>query len=151
MQINPKLSNDDFIDLHYEVADIILENGNVVAFAMSTIEGGPLADQAEAVLNQIIANSNATMQSDFTSGVAVYEKARWTTILLLAFSLVGGIAMAAWIAISISKGLSRLVRLARSVRDEGDFSHRANTTTADEIGSVARAVDSLLDQLLWLL
>jgi methyl-accepting chemotaxis protein len=138
---------DDFIDLHYEVADIILENGDVVAFAMSTMEGGPLADQAEAVLNQIIANSNATMQSDFTSGVAVYEKARWTTILLLAFSLVGGIAMAAWIAISISKGLSRLVRLARSVRDEGDFSHRANITTADEIGSVARAVDSLLDQL----
>ena len=135
------------LELHFSVAEINIENSNTTAFNLSTDKGAPLALEAGALLNQVVEYSNESMKTDVASMESNYVTARYITIFLLFTSLIGGVAMASWISISISKGLGRLVRVARLVRDEGDFSYRSDITTADEIGSVARAVDSLLDKL----
>ena len=71
-----------------------------------------------------------------------YETTRTMMIALVLGAISLGIAMATWMAISISKGLSRAVNLADAVAI-GDLSKTIEASSSDEIGDLLKSLNKM--------
>ncbi len=75
---------------------------------------------------------------------AVEEEFVLTTELMAiaGVALIGGVAIALWLSLSIGRGLGRAVNVARAV-EKGDLTSNVKATTNDEIGDLLIAMDSM--------
>jgi methyl-accepting chemotaxis protein len=73
-------------------------------------------------------------------------RAEMMLLILLAASLVIAVAAATWIALNISRGLSRAVGLADAVAI-GDLSHKIDVMTNDEIGDLVKSLNAMTTNL----
>jgi methyl-accepting chemotaxis protein len=71
-----------------------------------------------------------------------YESTRTMMIAIVLGAIALGIAMATWMAISISKGLSRAVNLADAVAI-GDLSKTIEASSSDEIGDLLKSLNKM--------
>ena len=137
----------DYVDVITEVADINMENGNVNAFNLMQGEGAQLAEEAVAIVDQLIVIESEVMQAEVEESEQAYTSGRTFVVLLLLASLVIGVALAMSLVRSLNSGLSRLVGTAQQVQSSGNFALRTELQRDDELGQVARAFDSLLAEL----
>jgi methyl-accepting chemotaxis protein len=77
---------------------------------------------------------------------AAYVNARNLMIGLVAVSLLIAVAAAAWIALSISRGLSKIAALADAVA-LGDLDQKVQVTTNDEIKDLVETVNRMTENL----
>ncbi|HWU79746.1 MAG TPA: methyl-accepting chemotaxis protein, partial [Caulobacter sp.] len=77
---------------------------------------------------------------------AAYVNARNLMIGLVAVSLLVAVAAAAWIALSISRGLSKIAALADAVA-LGDLDQKVQVTTNDEIKDLVETVNRMTENL----
>lgn len=138
---------ENYLQRHYQVAKINQENGNVKAFQLSTMAAAPMANRAEQLLNDIVGFAEQEMKANQQTSADAFQQALVMTLVLALVSAVVGASVAIWIGRNISKGLARLVNIAKRVQIYGDYSLRTGINSRDEIGSVARALDALLAQL----
>jgi methyl-accepting chemotaxis protein len=71
-----------------------------------------------------------------------FESTRTMMIALVVGAIALGIAMATWMALSISKGLSRAVGLADAVAI-GDLSKTIDSSSKDEIGDLVKSLNAM--------
>jgi methyl-accepting chemotaxis protein len=73
---------------------------------------------------------------------ASYQSTRWLMIALILGAIGVGIAMAAWMALSISRGLSRAIELANGVA-AGDLGRSIDASGHDEIADLMKALSAM--------
>ena len=121
--------------------------GNLRATDLSTgaealKQTGELVDAVE----RFVAFGEKSMRDDQAAAAADYEEARMILIGGIAVAVIVAVAAAAWMAISISTGLSRAVRLAVAV-SAGDLTQTIEAKGNDEIGDLTRALRDRCDKL----
>jgi methyl-accepting chemotaxis protein len=102
-----------------------------------------------AIINQIegmVVNVNKALDAAKVEAENTYIQARNLQLAAAALALLFGIAAALWMAISISRGLSRAVKMAGNIAD-GDLTHNLEVNTNDEIKDLANALNAMVARL----
>lgn len=103
-----------------------------------------VVDEQQSASNQEVAKAGSTQEESI---IEVYRVSNLTT---MAVSLIGLLATIILVVLgrritrSITKPLSRLVDIVERVEKTGEFSHRIDVTSNDEVGHAAKAFNSLL-------
>jgi methyl-accepting chemotaxis protein len=106
---------------------------------------GPFSDARAAALSEagkLKAHEGSVAESYVADTQRVFETTRTSLLLLALGAIGGGVAMALWMSISISRGLSRAVRLADSVA-VGDLTMKVDSFSRDEIGDLMKSLDKM--------
>jgi methyl-accepting chemotaxis protein len=122
------------------------DNQQAQARALSDGEGRQLVGEAERQLEDIVGQSRATMKQDVADAADEYQTARLLLISIVAISLLIALGTAVWIALSISRGLSRAVALANAVA-AGDLKQQITVRTNDEIRDLVDALNRMTGKL----
>lgn len=103
-------------------------------------------DQLLSLLDQAVQLVDTRMKQARANVEADYQQTRMLLLIALAVAVLVAAGVATWIAISISRGLSQAVRLARTVAD-GDLTQRIAKHSRDEIGDLTLALSDMCDKL----
>lgn len=141
-----RTSFDAFAKIHHDVMDLGQMNNGTRAAAMMTGDVAASLGRAEEALNRIVTASRASMAADSVISTEHYESARTILLGLLIGSVVIGVSIALWVAISISRGLARSGALAQSVA-EGDLTRSVDYAANDEIGDLIGHLNEMVHRL----
>ena len=123
---------DEFSALNTEfVAADILSGELGAIYADNRRDAGDLRTRSLAALDKAELETNAA-----------YESERLVFVLIAAVAMAVGIAGALWLSLSISRGLSRAVEVARKVAT-GDLQVDTRATSRDEIGELMEAMGDM--------
>ncbi|WP_294644493.1 methyl-accepting chemotaxis protein, partial [uncultured Aureimonas sp.] len=103
---------------------------------------GALSDR----LDELARQASESAQSSVTSAQANYESTRTTLIAIVIGALAIGAGAAAWMALTISRGLQRSVKLAEDI-GAGDLTQTVAVRSDDEIGDLTRAMNTMTENL----
>lgn len=129
-----------------QVARIAGEAGNIRAAALSATESNAAGQATMEAYEAYMRHANARMEALTQSSA---EEAAFAKNLLIAIalgSLLIAIGAAAWIALSISRGLSSAVSLANAVA-LGDLSQSITVRSQDEVGDLVTALNAMTTNL----
>ncbi len=132
---------DSWLKLEERVATINLGGGNLLAVDLSSGEGAKAANAVLAAADDYIAFVQGKMRDAQLTSAAAYNQARTILMSAVALAVIVGVAAAAWIALSISRGLGRAVDLAGAVAG-GDLNQTA-TVSNDEVGDLIGALNRM--------
>jgi methyl-accepting chemotaxis protein len=122
------------------------EGGNIQALTLLTGEGRKSLEEVEAALNVYAERTRQLMDLTNAQASAEAASAKLLLLALLLGSLVIAVGAASWIAISISRNLSRAVGLANAVAI-GDLGQQVQATTSDEIKDLIDALNQMTGNL----
>ncbi len=131
-----------FLAVNREVRTATIENGNARATTLSGGEGRQLQAKMDEQLQALVKMNERLMEGDVAASDAAYSSAQMTMIALMAAALLISIAVAAWIAISISRGLGKAVGLANAVAI-GDLDQKIQASTDDEVKDLVDALNRM--------
>ena len=118
------------------------EGGSLHAFAITNGEGHKALTETLSAFDNYVGFVNKRMADLAAAGT---EEAAFAKLLLISFiivSLLIAVGSALWIALNISRGLSRAVGLANAVAI-GDLSQTIEVSSNDEIGDLVKALNSM--------
>lgn len=121
-------------------------NTNARAFALTVKEGREAREKAESALRDIVQLNLDGMEKDKAESDAVYVTASNTLLGMLALSVVLAGAVATWIAVGISRGLSQAGSLAQAVA-EGNLTRTAAIKGSDEITDLLGHINEMVTKL----
>jgi methyl-accepting chemotaxis protein len=110
---------------------------------------GPFSEARAAALSEagkLKAYEGDVAQSYVAETQRVFETTRISLLALALGAIASGVAMALWIALSISKGLGRAVRVTRSIA-EGDLTQEIDVSGRDEIADLLGGVRDMTNKL----
>jgi len=128
------------------VLDIVGEGGNLKAGTLTMGEGRQALAEALAILNEYTVFVTKRTQEITTEAAAEAAFAKLLLISIVAASTLIGIVAALWIAIGISRNLSRAVNLADSVA-KGDLTETISVTSNDEVGDLLISLNGTVERL----
>ncbi|ALN74494.1 methyl-accepting chemotaxis protein [Aureimonas sp. AU20] len=94
-------------------------------------------------LDTAAARANEVTQASLADAKTSYDQTRFWLLTMLVGSVLAGTAAAAWIALSISRGLGRSVKLAEAIA-QGDLTQRVEAKGSDEIADLQRAMGRMV-------
>ncbi|WP_041796387.1 HAMP domain-containing methyl-accepting chemotaxis protein [Pararhodospirillum photometricum] len=125
-----------------EVRALASLNTNDKAFTLLTTDGQRLGNAVEVPINDLVTVSRSQMTGEMENNVEAYNLTTVVMITILVATIVISLSVATWIALSISRGLSKAVGLANAVA-LGDLSQTIHVTTNDEIKDVVSALNGM--------
>ena len=81
-------------------------------------------------------------KSEYDAAIARFESAKMVAIGLIAFGLIAGLAMGAWLISGIARSLAEALRIANSVA-AGDLTQHITIESNDEIGQLLKALQKM--------
>jgi methyl-accepting chemotaxis protein len=128
------------------VSEIVKEGGNIRAAALSATEGTANATEAIATSGAYI--SLVKKQMAEISAASAQEAARAKLLLfsVMGLSLLLGAGSAIIMALGISRGVSRAVKLAGAIAS-GDLSQTIAVKSNDEVGDLVRSLNAMAERL----
>jgi methyl-accepting chemotaxis protein len=135
-------SLNDYFEISAEVADLGTQNTEAVATALLDSEVAPIITELNARTAALIGLSNAAMDEAELIAMSESASARTTLLTAAAIAMAVGLAAGGWIALSISRGLSRAVEVARAVA-RGDLTSDIRVISRDEIGDLMGAMGDM--------
>ena len=136
-----------YVDFDKEVIRLGLVNGD--AKAVDMITAGIVKAPRDVLLGELtkLKDFEGKVANGFVSDTqSAFESARTMMVGIVAAAVLAGLAMAFWIALSISRGLSTSVKLAEAVAD-GDLTQKIDARGNDELGDLQRAMKGMADKL----
>jgi len=133
---------DAWLKITAEVSRQSKINSASKAMALVTGPGREIAGQISALSGELIAIAEKNMAADVHEAGSTYSSVRATLLSVVACSLLVAIGAALYIAISISRGLSRSVELANAVAI-GDLNMTVEVTSNDEIKDLVTALNGM--------
>lgn len=125
---------------------LIAENDPLRAFRLVSGDGQALWQEMEDSLDAILRNNRASMAAADANATQLYETARTLLIVLALGAAALGTMGAVWITVTISRGMSRGIALARRVAD-GDLSETAPLRGNDEVTDLIRTLNGMVEKL----
>jgi methyl-accepting chemotaxis protein len=123
-------------------ADLAIEAGNIKAAAIASGEGRKAFDQSLDSVEKYVQTNEKQMADLAEEGSKEAGFAKTLLISIIIGSLLIAVASATWIALNISRGLSRAVGLADAVAI-GDLSKKIEVSSDDEIGDLVKSLNSM--------
>jgi methyl-accepting chemotaxis protein len=120
--------------------------GSIMARQRSMGEGLKAFNEALASADRYIDFVQANLRASQEAAVATYGQAKSMLIAVIAVSILASVLAAAWIAISISRGLAKAIDLATAVAG-GDLSQTVKVTTNDEVSDMVGALNAMTEKL----
>jgi methyl-accepting chemotaxis protein len=136
----------DYVPLYRQVMGLAIANTNAKAILLAEGQATISQDAAMAKLGALVERNFQQMAEIRAASEAQGASARTTLLAVAGLALVLGLGAAAWIAITISRGLVRTVAVAAAVA-EGDLSQTVEVKSRDEIGDLAQAVNRMVGNL----
>jgi methyl-accepting chemotaxis protein len=138
------------VDQLANVVDKILTTshagGNIKALAITSGEGRKAAVETIDSFDEYVKYTNKRMAEIGTAGGEEAAFAKALLLGIIAASLLIAIASATWIAVNISRGLSRAVGLADAVAT-GDLTRTLKATSNDEVGDLIASLNNTVERL----
>jgi methyl-accepting chemotaxis protein len=125
---------------------LALENRKDEAWKLASTLAMPIRLAADSKLQKIVDLNNKEMDQAKVDTASMYDTARTTLISILVVSTLLAIAAAAWIIISIAKGVKSAVVLADAVAS-GDLNATATASADDEIKDLIDALNTMVAKL----
>jgi methyl-accepting chemotaxis protein len=120
--------------------------GGIMARQRSLGEGRKAFNEALASADRYIDQVQTHLKESQEAAIATYAEAKTMLIGVIAVSILVSILAAAWIAISISRGLAKAIDLATAVAG-GDLSQTVKVTTNDEVADMVGALNAMTEKL----
>jgi len=137
---------DHLIKVQEKIIDITRGAGTMMATDRTTGEGRRAADAVMDATNGYIAFVQGLMKASQDAAASTYEQARTVLISVIVVSMLAGMVAAAWISLSISRGLKRAIHLADAV-STGDLSQTVTVNTHDEVRDMIDAMNRMTENL----
>jgi len=136
----------EYIALHKQVRKLSRENANTRAFDISSGKARILNDKAFDQMVSIVDRNEKEMEKDKKLSDVNYDKAQNILIILSVSSVVFAIIVILWIVPGILRALRELLGIVNAVA-QGDTSQTVEIVTRDEIGSVMKGANDMLESL----
>jgi methyl-accepting chemotaxis protein len=120
--------------------------GTLTAMANTMGPGHKAVGDTMAATDDYVAFLQQQVKQAVLDAASVYDEARAVLALVLGASVIVSVALASWIAFSISRGLSRSTTLANAVAI-GDLSHNVTVGTNDEVRDMVDALNTMVENL----
>jgi len=137
---------DDYMVRNQEVVSVGKENSTAMASELSMNEVAKLGNEAIAILDEIIKMNNEAMDKSKEEAHQAYESGRLMLIGLLLASVLAGIGITTWIAVTVSKGM-RNASTALGAIAEGDLTQDISHNSRDEIGEMLKKMQVMMESL----
>jgi methyl-accepting chemotaxis protein len=137
---------DAWLKLVDQIAATNRVGGTILAGDRSAGEGRRAASDVIAGVDAYVDHVTSEMNGLRDAANAAYDEARTELIVAILAALLVGAASAAWMALSISSGLQRAIRLADSVA-VGDLSQSVTVTSRDEVRDMVEALNRMTGNL----
>ncbi|PUB16440.1 methyl-accepting chemotaxis protein [Yoonia sediminilitoris] len=122
--------------------ELALEHTNAKAKALFIGEGAAIINVAKDHLHKILKHNQDIMVEEKVAGAAMFEAAQMKVFGMSVIAIVVGLGAAIFLSVSISRGLSRAVEVARKVA-VGDSSVDISVKSRDEIGDLMTALGEM--------
>lgn len=132
----------NYLSVQDEVQEIVFAGDAERANALSSQQGRTYRRNAEKHLDSIVELNNQRIRQAQAAAEDAYGQARTLLITLALGALAIGAAAAAFIAIGISRGLSRAIHLADAVAI-GDLNEQVEVTSNDEVKDLVDALSRM--------
>ena len=116
------------------------------ATQLSMGESKKIVGETAAVVQDLVALSQAQLKQTAQEAEATYETVRNTLLALSAVSVLMSIAAAVWISMTVSRGLGTATTALRAVA-EGDLTKTAEVRGRDEIADFLGHVNTMVERL----
>jgi methyl-accepting chemotaxis protein len=123
-------------------ANLAVEAGNIKAVAIASGEGRKTFNESLDAVEQYVKLNEKQMGDLADEGSKEAGFAKTLLISIILGSLLIAVASATWIALNISRGLSRAVDLADAVA-LGDLSQKIEVSSNDEVGDLVKSLNSM--------
>jgi len=137
---------DRWLKVQERVAGISRAGGTLRAVARTTGEGKIAVNATLASVEDYVRVVQAQVNDSIAQAAATYDQARTILLLVIGLSFLVSIAAAAWIAVSISRGLRRAIGLAEAVAG-GDLSRSVTVNTNDEVRDMVESLNTMTARL----
>ena len=132
--------------LNKEIVGLGAINSDSQASAMATGPGAEQRTKLVAELDKLKSYEGTIASGYLDETTANYNSTRLLLVCIVGAALVAGLGMATWMALTISRGLARSVRLAEAVA-AGDLTQDIDASGRDEIGDLQRSLKSMVEKL----
>ncbi|SDO60378.1 methyl-accepting chemotaxis protein, partial [Aureimonas jatrophae] len=129
-------------DATRRAADTHTSGATDAALAVLEKDASPHMANVIKDIEALVTLQDGVAQSTVVEAKAGYDRAMTLLVAIIGGAIALGAATAAWIAISIGRGLGRSVSLVREI-GEGDLSGADARAEANEIGDLLRAMNAM--------
>jgi methyl-accepting chemotaxis protein len=137
---NLNMQSDRLVKMINRVGAIVQGGGNIKAGALSSTDGKAKTADAIATSGEYITFTRKQMADMAAQAAQDASQAQMLLIGVITVSLLVALASAVWIALNISRNLSRAVGLADAVAI-GDLSQKIEISSNDEIGDLVKSLN----------
>ncbi len=131
-----------WVPISEQVRRLATEDSDARAYQLSTSDGRIAINEARAKMAEIVDLNVKRMETGRVKAAQLYDNTRLTLIAIMLGSLLLACSAAAWMAISIGRGLARAVGLADAVA-VGDLGQQISVSSNDEIADLVKAMNSM--------
>ena len=129
-------------DIHAAIVRGAVEDARVA----SSTKARQYVTDAQKALGSVVDLNNKRLETAKVDAAQRYEDARMQMMAVVIGSIAAGILAALWIAISISRSLSRAGNLAQAVAG-GDLTKTIDKAPRDEVGDLIRHINEMVMRL----
>jgi methyl-accepting chemotaxis protein len=134
------------LDINARAMALVDRGDAPAAFRLVDSEGSEVRHEMEQELDEILAEGREGMADAAAEAKANYATARNVTLILMAAIAAISAIAGFWIVMTISKGLSCAIDLARKVAG-GDLTETATIASNDEISDLLRSMNEMTENL----
>lgn len=126
-----------------KIRDYMGESGDFLVFQLAYGVGGPLADEAERLLDAIVERSEAEINTLQSTSQLAYTQARSGLIVLSVLGIAASLLLSFLVGDRMTRKLGKLATYASEIHDARDLSRPIPVSGNDEVGRVAEALDRM--------
>jgi methyl-accepting chemotaxis protein len=135
-----------FKEVGERVRGLAREEKDAEATALSMGESKEIVSQTAATVQELVNLSHQQLEDTLKQAEDQYQAVRGALLGLTALSLLLSLAAAAWISMTVSKGLAKASTALRAVA-EGDLTKTAEISGRDEIAELLGHVNTMVERL----
>ncbi len=135
-----------YYSFHLQVRSLAKANSGGKAEEISVTQGEAIDDQADEVIGKIYNIIEEQLAKDQTDTENMYDNVVRTMIIVIFLAIVLGVAVATWLLKDVTGSLKTAIDAIKKIA-AGDFSADVNTSKRDEIGTMLRELQFMIEKL----
>ncbi len=135
-----------FVPLDAQIRDLAMENKNAEATAIMFTTQRAVNNAMLEKTEELVALSGEQMKAADLQNDVTFAETRNLLIAVVAFAVAVALGTAAWISLTIGKGLARATTAVSAVA-AGDLTRTADIVSRDEIGDLLGHVNAMVERL----
>ncbi|MCJ8509287.1 methyl-accepting chemotaxis protein [Rhizobium lemnae] len=129
-----------------QIRALVLAGDTQTALKISLTENRATVNEIDKLLTEVVELETSRLKDAKVQANTDYDQTRLIMLAVAGSAILIALIAAAWIALSINRGLRNAVNAVQSV-SEGDLTKLANVTTRDEIGDLLGFVNTMIERL----